>query len=79
MTLRNDGLASDAVAVTPSDTAENNCHGLYIGTGGDVAVKGIGGVAVTFRNVPAGSILPILVNRVMATNTTAANILGFVP
>ncbi|HJR55352.1 MAG TPA: hypothetical protein VJ798_02140 [Rhizomicrobium sp.] len=79
MTLRNDGLASDAVAVTPSDTAENNCHGLYIGTGGDVAVKGIGGVAVTFRNVPAGTILPILVNRVMAANTTAANILGFVP
>jgi hypothetical protein len=79
MTLRNDGLASDALAVTPSDTAENNCHGLYIGVGGDVAVKGVGGTAVTFKNVPAGTILPILVTKVMATNTTATNILGFVP
>jgi hypothetical protein len=79
MTLRNDGLASDAVAVTPSDTAENNCHGLYIGTGGDVAVKGIGGVAVTFKNVPAGTFIPMIVNRVMSTNTTAANILGLEP
>lgn len=79
MTLRNDGLASDAVAVTPSDTVENNFHGLYIGVTGDVAVKGIGGVAVTFKAVPAGTILPIVVNRVMATNTTATNILGIVP
>lgn len=79
MTLRNDGLASDALAVTPSDSVENNFHGLYIGVSGDVAIKGIGGVAFTFKNVPAGTILPIVVNRVMSTNTTATNIGGFTP
>lgn len=79
MTLRNDGLASDGLAVTASDTTQVGFSGLYIGTGGDVAVKGIGGTAVTFKNVPAGTILPIVVNRVMSTNTTATDIVGFVP
>jgi len=78
MTLRNDGLASDAVAVTPSDTSLNAFHGLYIGATGDVTVKGSSGVAVTFTAVPAGSIIPI-VCRVMATGTTATNITGFQP
>lgn len=79
MTLRNDGLASDAVAVTTSDSTQVGYSGLYIGGAGDVAVKGISGTAVTFVNVPAGTILPIVVNRVMSTNTTATNIVGFVP
>lgn len=79
MTLRNDGLASDGVAVTPSDTVEQNLSALYIGGGGDVAVKGLSGTAVTFKNVAAGTILPIVVNRVMSTNTTATSIVGFVP
>ena len=79
MTMRNDRLYSDAVAVTTSDTTEVGYSGLYIGVTGDVAIKGIGGVAVTFKAVPAGTILPIVVNRVMATNTTATNILGLIP
>lgn len=79
MTLRNDGLASDGVAVTPSDSTEVGFHGLYIGATGAVTVKGISGVAVTFLGVPAGTILPIVVNRVMATGTTATSIVGFIP
>ena len=78
MTLRNDGLASDAVAVTPSDTSLTAFHGLYVGTTGDVAIKGSSGTSVTFTAVPAGSIIPI-VCRVMSTGTTASNIVGFVP
>lgn len=79
MTMRSDGLVSDAVAVTPSDTAQQNFAGLYIGTIGDVAVKGKSGVAVTFKAVPAGTFIPMNVNTVMATNTTATNILGLIP
>lgn len=79
MTLRNDGLFSDAVAVTKSDSVEQNFSGLYVGGTGDVAVKGLSGVAVTFSAVPAGTFIPMLVNRVMSTNTTATLILGLIP
>lgn len=79
MTLRSDGLVSDAVAVTPSDTAQQNFAGLYIGGVGDVIVKGKSGVAVTFKAVPTGAFIPMNINTVMATGTTATNILGLVP
>lgn len=78
MTKRNDTIYSDAVAVTPSDTAINAFAGLYIGGAGDVAITGAGGVAVTFKAVPVGTILPIATNNVMSTNTTATLILGLV-
>jgi hypothetical protein len=79
MTKRSDALWSDAVAVTPSDTAEQRFSGLYIGGAGDVAIKGVSGAAVTFKAVPVGTILPITTAAVMSTNTTATLILGLVP
>lgn len=73
------GLAADAVAVTTSDSTVYTppLCGLYVGGAGDVTVKGRGGNAVTFKAVPAGTILPIVVQSVMQTNTTATNITGF--
>lgn len=71
--------AGDAVAVTPSDATVVNFVGLYVGGTGDVAIKGRGGVAVTLAAVPAGTFIPVNVNRVMATNTTATLIVGLVP
>lgn len=79
MTHRNDNLWSDGVAVTPSDTAEQNFSGLYVGGAGDVALKGLSGTAFTLKAVPVGTILPFAVNRVMSTNTTATLIIGLVP
>lgn len=71
--------AADAVAVTKSDTTPVAFVGLYIGGTGDVAVKGLHSpVAVTFVAVPAGTILPINVTRVMSAGTTATSIVGFV-
>jgi hypothetical protein len=71
--------AFDAAAVTPHDTNDLTftARALYVGTGGDVAaiLKG-DAAAVTFKNVPAGSILPVAAKRVLATGTTAANILA---
>lgn len=74
------GLARDAVAITVSDSTiyTPSLAGLYIGGAGDVTVKGLGGKAVTFKAVPAGTILPINVQAVMNTNTTATNITGFI-
>jgi len=79
MTFRNDRIYSDAVAVTPSDTADNSYSGLYVGGTGDVAIKGTSGNAVTFKAVPVGTILPIQTNKVMSTNTTATLIIGLIP
>lgn len=75
---RNDELWSDAVAVTPSDSTEQNFAGLYVGGAGDVAIKGSGGTAVTFKAVPVGTFLHIQVNHVMSTGTTATLILGMI-
>ena len=67
---------ANALAVTPSDsTVLANVRGLYVGGTGDVAVTMLGGAAVTFATVPAGTVLPIRVSHVMAA-TTATNIVA---
>ncbi len=71
--------AANAMAVTPSDSADlgTPVRGLYIGGAGDLKVKmDEGEQVVTFVAVPAGSLLPISVDRVYATDTTATNIIA---
>ncbi len=65
------------VAVTPSDTAKiSKTAGLWIGGAGSVAVLGVNSASVTFTNVAAGTLLPIAVTQVLATGTTATNIVA---
>jgi hypothetical protein len=76
--------AGKAKVVTPSNTVDitknvsdiNTGCVLYIGTGGDLKVKTIGGDEVTFVNIQDGSFLPVQVLRVFATGTSATNILA---
>lgn len=68
--------AEAGAAVTASDSTIVNFRSLYVGTTGNVAVTMKNGQVVTFPGVPAGMILPIVVTKVMATNTTASNIVG---
>ncbi|MEG3126090.1 spike base protein, RCAP_Rcc01079 family [Sphingomonas sp. GB1N7] len=71
--------ATRAVAVVPHDT---NALGdvpkaLYVGTGGDIAARGVGGGAdVVFRNVAPGSVLPFRAAFVRATGTSAADLIA---
>ena len=75
-----------AASVTPSDTTEiptvgggdgvNNGCVLYVGVTGDVKVKTVAGNDVVFTGVPAGSFMPIQVDQVFATGTTATNIVA---
>ena len=69
------GPATDIVAVTPDDATDlaDVAIGLYVGTGGDVAIDTWQGSTVT---VPVASwqILPVAVTRVRATGTTASQI-----
>ncbi len=68
-------------AVTKSDSTDITAtatKGLWIGGGGDVAVKGAGdSAAVTISAVPAGTYLPGAYKAVMSTNTTATLIISF--
>lgn len=69
-----------AVAVTPSDTTDltrGTCRGLYIGATGTVVVQTEEGVTLTLAGLAAGSILPLMVRRVLATGTTATGLHAF--
>jgi hypothetical protein len=64
--------------VTPSDVTvfSNSMRGLYVGTGGNVAVRMIrDGNSLIYKNVPSGTLLPIAVDQVQATGTTAADMI----
>jgi len=70
---------ANAEPVTPSDTEDlfNVARGIWVGGAGDVKVDlETGGTAIVFSNVPSGTILPIRVKRVYATDTTATNLVA---
>ena len=81
-------FATTASAITPSDTMNTTTFldgsALYVGTGGNVRVimKNVEGSisspdnSVTFTNVPDGSFLPVIVDYVISTNTTASGIIA---
>lgn len=65
--------------VTPSDAAPlaDVPKALWVGTGGDLTVRGAGGGAdAVLRNVPAGSVVPVRAQFVRATGTTVADIVA---
>lgn len=66
------------VAVTPHDSTPlpAGVRGLYVGTGGNVALNGVDGAAATFANVVGGTVLPVQVSLVKSTGTTASNIVA---
>lgn len=53
-----------------------NTRAIYVGTAGDVKVNMVGGGTVTFKNVPAGSLLPIRVQRLWSTGTAVTDCIG---
>jgi hypothetical protein len=66
--------AAHAEEITKSDSTQLNCsRALYIGGTGDLTVQMKDGDVVTFQDIPAGTILPIRVVKVMNA-TTATNI-----
>ena len=84
-------FGTEAKAIVPADTvnaaANLNSSCLYIGTGGDVKVimnskfgpdgeYPTASAAITFNNVPDGSFLPVIVDFVLLTGTTATDIIA---
>lgn len=66
-----------AAAVVPDDAGAFGCtRALYVGGAGNLRVLTAGGEDVTFVGVLAGTVYPVNVTRVWATNTTATDILA---
>jgi hypothetical protein len=66
-------------AVVPSNTDDlvRQTRGLYVGGAGDVKVDlADDGEELVFKNVPAGTTLPIQVKKVWATGTSATYIIA---
>lgn len=77
----NDSIASAnfGAAVTKSDATvlDPPTRGIYVGGAGDVAVRFASGQnSVTIPSVPAGTILPIAVDKVLSTGTTATGMVA---
>lgn len=70
--------ARDAAAVLPDDTTDLPVlpRALFVGQTGDVSARLAGGQSVVFRNVQAGSMLPVRAAGVNATGTTASDIVA---
>lgn len=70
-------IGDRAFTVTTSDTAANIYSYLYVGGAGNIALVTEGGDSVTLVGVVAGSFIWVRTSKVMATNTTATNLVGF--
>tara|TARA_Y100001954_G_scaffold55441_1_gene59534 strand:- start:2998 stop:3252 length:255 start_codon:yes stop_codon:yes gene_type:complete len=75
--------AHNANTVTPDDNKVIKLNGretrgcvIYCGVTGDIAVTTTGGETVTFKNVPQGMVLPVQVIKVLATGTTATDLIS---
>lgn len=75
------GLSSPAVdgsMIQPNDGNDlaHVTRALYVGVGGQIAAQLASGSTITLAAVPGGTLLPLRVRRVMATGTSATNIVG---
>jgi hypothetical protein len=49
---------------------------LYVGTGGTLRVITAGGQDVTFNGILGGTFLPVQIDKVFKTGTTATNLIA---
>ena len=66
-------------AITPNDSLALPLvpRGIYVGTGGDVTLRGTDGQTdVTYRNLPDASYIAVHAAYVRATGTTATNLVA---
>jgi hypothetical protein len=72
--------ASHAFAVTPSDSAvlAETTRAIYVGTTGSIAALMLSGASVSFTAIPAGTVLPLRLTKIMATGTSAGGIVALV-
>ena len=78
--LMSAGKAVNADSITPNDNEDIDVsEGIYVGTGGDLAVTFANmeaGTSIVLAGLQEGVIHPLKVKRVWATDTTAENIVA---
>jgi hypothetical protein len=69
---------TNAATIAPSDTNTFSTPvAVYVGSTGDVAVlPASGAAAVTFAGLPAGAMVPVMCSAVLATGTTASQLVA---
>jgi hypothetical protein len=71
------GPGTSFAAITPhASTDIALTRAVYVGVGGDIAAVGADNLAVIFKGVPTGTLLPIRVRRINAVNTTATDMVA---
>lgn len=73
------GPAMVGFAITPNDSTNLTTvtRAIYVGGAGDLVVRFPGSsTSITFNDVPAGTVLPICVTRVLSTGTVATELIG---
>lgn len=70
--------ARGGFAITASNDTDlaRETRAIYVGASGDLAVIMADGTEVTLAGIAAGSLLPLRLSRVKATNTTATELVG---
>jgi hypothetical protein len=65
-------------AIVPDDAAglSHVTWAIYVGGGGDLALRLLGGEAITLADVPAGTLIPLRAIQVFAAGTTATALVG---
>ena len=79
ITIASPGAGANATLVVGSIDIPNTQHRgacLYVGVAGNIGVELESGESVTFRNVAAGSFLPVLAKRVTSAIATTGDILA---
>ncbi len=73
-----DAPGSSAFAIAPSDTVPlpSVTRGIWVGGAGNVSVVMRDGSTVVFVGVAVGTLLPLRVQQINATGTTATNMVG---
>lgn len=73
-----DGPNTGGFTVTKSDATvfSQPTRSLWVGGAGNVAVRMLDGTLPIFVGVTAGALLPVRVDQVLSTGTTATNIVG---
>lgn len=69
--------AAGAFVITPDDGVvfDQPTRAIYVGTGGRLALEMLWGGTVVFENLPAGVLLPVRAQRVLA-QSSASSLVG---
>ena len=75
--IKLDDPAWDGEQVTPGTPfAKGPCKRLFVGSGGNLSVRMVGGTVLPFLNVANGTALEVMATEVLTSGTTADNILA---